>query len=369
MKVISTGKRYEIYEDDLRTYDKLPAKVFVIRFSKMTGFYLEESANIEIKESKIYGVHIGKVNKVLTAFENFERSLGTILSGDKGIGKSLFAKILSVEALKKGYPVVIVDTYYPGIASYIEDINQEVLVLFDEFDKTFGGVRAGDGDADPQASLLSLFDGLSQGKKLFVITCNNLYKVNEYLVNRPGRFHYHFRFKYPTAEEVRAYLEDKLKPEYYSEIEKVVSFSRKTNLNYDCLRAISYELNLGEKFEIAIADLNILNLNEQQFNLTLRFKNGETFTSNDCYLDMFSNEIQSVWLDDSKGKCWVCVKFKPCDSIFDRLSSSSIILAEHLEVSWDEEEVSKETVEIAKTWELDELSITKKNTKEMHYLV
>ena len=36
----------------------------------------------------------GKVKKVLHAFERFQRSLGTILSGDKGIGKSVFAKLL-----------------------------------------------------------------------------------------------------------------------------------------------------------------------------------------------------------------------------------------------------------------------------------
>ena len=54
-----------------------------------------------ITEAKIYGVHTEKVFKVLNSFEKVNRSLGVILSGDKGIGKSLFAKLLAIEAMKK----------------------------------------------------------------------------------------------------------------------------------------------------------------------------------------------------------------------------------------------------------------------------
>ena len=198
--------------ETLRTYEKLPVQTYVARFDRQTGFYLEKYVDITIPEEKIYGVHIAKIEKVLSSFEKFNRSLGVILSGDKGIGKSLFAKLLSIRAMEKDIPLIVVDTYYPGIASYLEAITQETMVLFDEFDKTFGEVRSQDGDASPQTGLLSLFDGISGGKKLYVITCNELYKLNEYLVNRPGRFHYHFRFDYPSALEIREYMMDKIHP-------------------------------------------------------------------------------------------------------------------------------------------------------------
>ena len=148
MKAISIGKTFEIYDDSLLTYDKLPAQVYIIRFSQMKGFYLEKHQDIEINEEKIYGVHLQKIQKVIKSFEKMERNLGVILSGDKGIGKSLFAKILSNEVVSKGYPVIIVDTYYPGIASYIEDIEQECMILFDEFDKTFASIKHNE-DASP----------------------------------------------------------------------------------------------------------------------------------------------------------------------------------------------------------------------------
>lgn len=54
--------------------------------------------------------------------------------------------------------------------NYLESINQEVMVLFDEFDKTFGEVRQSDGEASPQAHLLSLFDILNKDfQKTFLI--------------------------------------------------------------------------------------------------------------------------------------------------------------------------------------------------------
>ena len=123
-----------------------------------------------IKE-KIYGNHEEKLNKVLKTFKTFERSLGIILSGEKGIGKSLFAKLLSIEMIKNNIPVIICDQYIPGIANFIQTIDQEVLILFDEFDKTF---FSGDRDSigDPQTEMLTLFDGLSMGKKLFVYRGN-----------------------------------------------------------------------------------------------------------------------------------------------------------------------------------------------------
>ena len=95
MKAIKIENRYEIYDNSLQTFDRLPAKVYTVCFDKMTGFYLNEHTEFNINE-KIYGVHLAKVDKVIASFGKFERSLGVILSGDKGIGKSLFAKLVCI---------------------------------------------------------------------------------------------------------------------------------------------------------------------------------------------------------------------------------------------------------------------------------
>ncbi len=367
MKAISIGRTFEIYDDSLLTYDKLPAQMYTVRFSQMKGFYLEKHQDIEINESKIYGVHLKKIEKVMKSFELVNRNLGVILSGDKGIGKSLFAKLLSIESIKKGYPVIIIDTYYPGIASYIEDIEQECMILFDEFDKTFAQIRGGDNEASPQSTLLSLFDGMAQGKKLFVITCNEFRSLNDFLINRPGRFHYHIRFEYPSPTEIREYLMDKLEESVYSEIDKVISFSRKVNLNYDCLRAIAFEINLGETFEEAIKDLNIINTNDERYNIKLIYKDGTELSSSREYIDLFSTESRYYSLWDDDGNDVVSIKFSPKDDVkFDAIKFVHYVLPEDLNIIYDDN-YEKELVDKFKNKEVEVVIIEKQQTTKIHY--
>ena len=147
MQVLNTGTVYRIYDESMRAFTQLPPGVYKIAFNPMAGYSLIKSDPIEINE-KIYGNHLKKVEKVYNSFKVFPRNLGVILSGDKGIGKSLFAKLLSVKAIENGYPVIMCDTPYPGIADFLGSIQQEIVVLFDEFDKTFAQLE---GQGDPQA--------------------------------------------------------------------------------------------------------------------------------------------------------------------------------------------------------------------------
>lgn len=370
MKVISTGNTFEIFDDSLKTHDELPTQTYVVRFDKDRGFFLEKYTEIEVNEDKIYGVHLDKVSKVLNAFDKFERNLGVILSGDKGIGKSLFAKLLASEGMKRNIPLIVVDTYVPGIASYIERIEQEVIILFDEFDKTFGELRAKDGEASPQTNLLSLFDGVSGGKKLFVITCNEMSKLNAYLINRPGRFHYHFRFEYPSDDEIREYLMDKLDEAYYGEIDKIIAFSKKVNLNYDCLRAIVFELSSGIKFEDAIKDLNIINVSAEKYNVTLYYDNGMTATSRGVYFDLFKEEEETIYLYDSKGNNFVDVDFIPTDCVFDATRMANVITADNLKLRYDDTDKDcEEIIEHAKNAKVECMVITRPRSRSIHYTV
>ncbi len=368
MKAIKIGTKVEIYNDTVMTYNELPARAYIVRFAKMTGFYLDEYMDFQIKEEKIYGEHMKKVQKVLRAYESFDRNLGVILSGYKGIGKSLFAKLLSVKAIQDGIPIIVVDQYIPGIASYIEAIDQGVMVLFDEFDKTFGDVKPPEGEIEPQAALLSLFDGIAQGKKLFVITCNDIRKLNDFIVNRPGRFHYHFRFDYPSADEIRTYLYDKLGGEYYHEIERIVAFSRKVDLNYDCLRAIVFELNSGESFRSAIEDLNIINLSQERYNFTVHFKNGSPMYVKNRNVDFFSGEEIVICFAEDDYNEILTVGFWIADSAYDFKNNCAVVGAEKLRITYDED-YEEEQVRKVKNLIIDRLEIRKVREKSLHYAV
>lgn len=345
MKIIETGTRYKVYGEDLVVLDNLPAQTYKVGCGQFTGFFLEKQHDLEIKEDKIYGVHEAKANKVLDRFGKSCKNLGVILSGDKGIGKSLFARLLSQKAIQNGIPVILVDNYIPGIDDFLNSIKNEVLVLLDEFDKTFAKTR----DEDPQSKMLSLFDGTSAGKKLFVITCNNYRDLNEYLINRPGRFHFHFRFEYPTADEVKDYLKDKLDEEYYSEINKVASFSRKVKLNYDCLSAIALELNEGESFEEAIKDLNIVNVSENRnkYRISLFTKEGVVLNTDGIILDMFNGENNSIWVEDPSGN-GVFISFKGNSAVFDSKTNVFILSNEKFKIRYDEDYVDEDLRETYK---------------------
>jgi len=333
MKIVNTGEVYRFYGDDLKIYDRLPAQVYNVGFHKMMGFSLEEGTALEIKE-KVYGVHMNKVFKVLNGFKLVDRNFGVILSGDKGIGKSLCAKMIAIEGIKRGYPVILVKKYFNGLADFLDQIEQEAIIIFDEFDKTYlDNTSETEDRTAPQDELLSLLDGMNCGKKLFVITCNSLYKLSDYLINRPGRFHYHLRFEYPTDMEIREYLQDKIPQEYWSEINAVVDFSHRVNLNYDCLRAIAFELCTGESFVNAIQDLNIINIGRRTYNLELVFENGETVKTRGN-LDLFDPEGESVYFRDRRGHNFE-VEFRGTDAQFDYLLNCEKINGDNITIDYN----------------------------------
>ena len=373
MKTINTGNEYRFYDDSVKTYDKLPAQTYTVAFHPKMGFWLEKHPDLTINE-KIYGSHMQKVDKVLHSFEIMSRSLGVILSGDKGIGKSLFARKVAISALELGYPIIIVNSYIPGIADFLNSIEEDAVILFDEFDKTFyNGDRNIESNSvgDPQTEMLSLFDGLSVSKKLFIVTCNKIGKLNDFLVNRPGRFHYHFRFNAPEGDEIRIYLKDNIPEEFHSEIEKVVEFAVKIDLNYDCLRAIAFELSLGYSFEEAIKDLNILNIEELIYNVTVYFENGDIFDAGRMRLDLMRAHIESSNWCYYKNKQFQFL-FNSSKVNFDPFNTVFSLKGEDIEhIDWDEDyfESAKERDKFAKENCIKYINFKRDRGKELHFAV
>ena len=293
MNIIKAGSRYQIYGEDLNTYDKLPVRSYDVVFNKMQGFFLVSRPDLVVKEEKVYGNHKQRVAKVMKSFKQTDRNFGVILSGQKGIGKSLMARLLAEEGIANGLPVITVTDYIPGIASFLSSIEQEIIVIFDEFEKTFSKL---DDQPDPQEEMLSLFDGLDGGKKLFVITCNEVHRLNEFMLDRPGRFHYHFRMSAPTDNEIKEYMEDKLQKEYWGEISRIINFSRTTEVTYDYLRAIAFDLNQGYSLEDSLSDLNISGATNNYYDITAYMADGSVYTCMNYRINLCDREMEWVWL-------------------------------------------------------------------------
>ena len=267
MNITKIGDQYIIYDDLISSISKLDNVIYKVNFSKQFGLHLIKYADSFSITEKIFGDYKNKIDKSFKLFSDRNKSIGILMTGKKGMGKSFCAKELCNKCLENGYPVVLIDSSFDtnkiaskDIPEFFGKIKQDVVIFFDEFDKVFSVYTSDEGhnDIDPQEDLLSMFDGVdSEYKRLFIVTSNKTSDINEYFLNRPGRFHYHFRFSYPTEKEISDYIKYYCEEIDKKELEEIILFSDIHPLTYDCLSAVVTELNYGRKFKEFINDLNI----------------------------------------------------------------------------------------------------------------
>ncbi len=248
---LKQGNTFRVSKKEaLDIQEQLPAGNYVIKKNDMTGeLYLEAIDNFEIK-GKIYGDTVKRANRILFAFEDRPSTTGVMLTGEKGSGKTLLAKMLSVKGYEKGYPTIVINQPWCGESfnAFIQSIEQPVIIVFDEFEKVY--------DEHEQELMLTLLDGVYPTKKLFVLTCNDKWRVNAHMRNRPGRIFYSLEYKGLSAEFIREYCEDNLEDKEH--IDKIVGIAGTFDqFNFDMLKALVEEMNrFGETPQEAMEMLN-----------------------------------------------------------------------------------------------------------------
>ena len=252
---LKSGNTFRVSSKEaMDLHDTLPAGNYVVKEMPMDGpLYLEMIDAFEIK-GKTYGDLSKNTDRILTTFMSRPSSTGVMLAGEKGSGKSLLAKNLSIEAAKRlQIPTIVINAPWVGdkFNSFIQSIEQPVVILFDEFEKVY--------DSDDQEKALTLLDGVFPSKKLFVLTCNDKWRIDQHMRNRPGRLFYMLDYKGLDTAFIMEYCMDNLKVSLQHYAEKLCQIaSLFSQFNFDMLKATVEEMNrYDESPEDALRMLNV----------------------------------------------------------------------------------------------------------------
>lgn len=271
--VIQAGSTFRIFDEAITAYDLLPRNTYRVCFDPMSGHYLQRIPDMTPSSEKMYGNGQERIARIMAGWEKMHRSYGVLMSGNGGMGKTMLMRNLACQMQEKfELPIVIVDSPSPGLVAYLDSLDA-CIVIFDEFEKNFSTESE---EGDQQAQFLTLFDGLSSTKRMYIVTVNDLSSLNDFIVNRTGRFHAHLRFSYPSAESIEEYLLDAGVDA--DNVAKVVQFAATSPLNYDHLRAIAFEMTqVGGDFTDVVGDLNIKSVKAEMFDVILTTSTGMTF--------------------------------------------------------------------------------------------
>lgn len=192
------------------------------------------------------------MNKVITSFKNSPKTLGVLLAGEKGTGKTVMAKNIAKES---GLPIITVDgSFRPhklkALMSNLEDVS--TCIIFDEFDKL--------GDDYNTDYMLQVFDGImSSGKHLVLFTCNETEDVNSYMLDRCSRVRYYREFGEMSPSMVAEILKDRLDDkENVSEITDFI-MDKFGLVSFDNVASFADEINAypNDSYADLFKDMNI----------------------------------------------------------------------------------------------------------------
>lgn len=298
---IQNGEHTIINLDNIETIEKLdPKKCYLVNFNADYGYYyLTVAENLELP-GKVYGDK-SHIDKYLKKYNCHNRNLGVLLSGIKGDGKSVDAKVLAIKAAQ---PIVIINSGFrdQGFLEFISNpLFNNTTIFIDEFEKIY----ASDNPEVSTVNILKLLDGYSNNKNLFIMTSNEM-NISRYLINRPSRIRYVKEYNGLSFELITEIVADKLKDQ--SIIETTLNTLEEYPLmTMDVLLEIINDINdLEISCAEAIKDLNFTS-EKKKLNLKanisfadqkIKYNFGQASLTH--HLNQLINGNPGLWIDSSK---------------------------------------------------------------------
>lgn len=303
-------------EASLDIHNLLPAGNYTIDQDPFGNYFFKVVDSFSLP-SKRYGDNHKHTDRIFNTFVDRDNATGVLLAGEKGSGKSLLAKCLSIKAAEEGMPTIIINAPWTGdrFNNLIQSIQQPCVVLFDEFEKVY--------NAEQQEQVLTLLDGTFPTKKLFVLTCNDKWRIDSNMRNRPGRIFYLIDFKGLSVEFVKEYCDDKLvNKDHIDTLCKVSTLY--DEFNFDMLSAVVEDMNRYNESPQEV--LELLNAKpeycrELQFTVTMSL-NGIFLEPDDLYSKQWSGNPLSSYksieyrtFDDADDKPMSVANDNACEPV------------------------------------------------------
>lgn len=250
--------------------ESVPIGIYKLNVEQ-TGVYLSEY-DYTVNQGRIYGDAESIANHIVESYTrpNQTKNLGVLLSGEKGLGKTLTIKLV-IEKLKKKYPIIFINDYFGNAQLDFLMHLSNCVVIFDEFDKTHRGSvneESTDNTITKQESLLTVLDGTNkESHNLYLLSCNNAYALNENLISRPSRIRYHYKYETLSQKDIEDYCKDNLvKKELQAEL--VDSLLCNRFVSFDIVQTVVQELN---DFDVSVEQvMKYMNLDVGELNVTFR---------------------------------------------------------------------------------------------------
>lgn len=233
-------------------YELINGGIYDLKWDRYEGRAIfTENGKLNLPD-KVYELEedITFKTRVLNNFNKNDKSIGIMLAGTKGTGKTMLTKVIAKES---NLPIIIVDSQYPAnrLVTFFKQFTTPVCIIFDEIEKNFD-----------TSSMLDFLDGVEKTtKKLVLMTCNNLNKVSEYLQDRCSRVRYIRKY---TPTDNLAFLPMLIEDKQIKNAKKVEEFIKtKFKLpSIDNINAFLNEIKELEDEDLSLDDIiKYMNIN------------------------------------------------------------------------------------------------------------